>query len=274
MRDGTWKQAGRTTLALALVAIFAPAGAQAASADLAITNADSPDPVTKGQELTYTLTVTNQGPGIASNVTATDNLDNHLDFISAAPSQGSCTQKGRKITCALGTIQPAGGPYTEYTESVTVTIKVRPTKTGQLTNDATVATGSGDTDPNSANNGATATTTVVAAGGGGGGPRPTCAGLTATIVGTGGADTLTGTGRRDVIKARGGNDVIRGLRRHDVVCAGGGNDTLKGGGGGDRLKGGTGADLLKGGSGSDDLLGGPGNDQCRGGPGRDTKVSC
>ncbi len=267
--------AGRGGLLLLAVAMLAPATAHAATADLAISNSDSPDPVKEDALLTYTIGVSNAGPGTATGVTVTDQLDKQVDFATATSSQGTCKRKGRTVTCEVGTLA-AAGPYNEYGENAVVTITARPKRTGQITNTAAVAVGSGDTDPNGANNSATQATTVVAAGGGGGGGGggPTCAGQTATIVGTGGADTLRGTRGKDVIKARGGNDQVRGLQRRDVVCAGGGDDTVRGGAGGDTLKGGSGRDLLKGGSGNDDLLGGGGRDTCRGGGGRDTQRSC
>ena len=257
-----------TPVALLAMALVIPASAEAATADLAPTKSDSPDPVTEGAVLTYTITVTNLGPDVAGGVTVTDKLSSHVDFVSATASQGSCDRKGKTVTCALGTL--AVGEYTP-TEAV-VTIKVKPKKAGQLTNEASVAIGKGDTDPVGANDIDSETTTVVAAGGGGGGP--TCAGQAVTIAGTGAADTLTGTATRDVIKARGGNDIVRGLQGNDIVCAGGGSDTVKGGNGNDRLKGGAGRDLLKGGGGNDDRFGGPGRDRCRGGSGQDTKQSC
>ena len=43
-------------------------------ADLEITKSDSPDPVTTGSDLTYTITVTNNGPDAATSVTVTDTL--------------------------------------------------------------------------------------------------------------------------------------------------------------------------------------------------------
>jgi uncharacterized repeat protein (TIGR01451 family) len=264
--------AGRGGLALLAVAALAPATAHAATADLAISKSDSPDPVAENAVLTYTIGVSNAGPDTATGVKVTDQLDSQVDFISATSSQGTCDRNGRNVNCTVGTLGVAGGPYAEYSESATITITVRPKKTGQVSNTATVEVGSGDTDPNGANNTATQTTTVVAAGGGGGGP--TCGGQTATIVGTRGSDVLRGTGKRDVIKARGGNDQIRGLQRKDIVCAGGGNDTARGGGGGDTLKGGSGRDVLKGGGGNDDLIGGPGRDRCGGGRGHDTERSC
>jgi uncharacterized repeat protein (TIGR01451 family) len=261
-------QRGWLGLSVLAVALLVPAGAQAATADLAISKSDSPDPVAEGAVLTYTITVSNLGPGAASGVTVTDDLSSHVDFVSATASQGSCDRDGRHIRCALGELA-----VSEYT-GATVTIKVKPTKTGQLSNSASVAVGKNDTDPVDGNNSDTETTTVTAAGGGGGGGGATCAGQAATIVGTGGADTLVGTAKRDVIKARGGNDTVRGLKGNDIACGGGGKDIVKGGSGNDRLKGGSGRDLLKGGGGDDDLFGGPGRDRCRGGAGHDTKHSC
>ena len=41
-------------------------------ADLAVTKTDSPDPVTAGNNLTYTINFTNNGPSNAQNVTVTD----------------------------------------------------------------------------------------------------------------------------------------------------------------------------------------------------------
>jgi uncharacterized repeat protein (TIGR01451 family) len=248
--------------------MLVPASAQAATADLAITKSDSADPVKEGAVLTYTITVTNLGPGTASGVTVTDELDSHVDFGSAASTQGTCDVRGKTVTCDVGTLGASPNA-----QSATITVNVTPKRAGQLSNTATVAVGSGDTDPNPANNSATQTTTVVAAGGGGGGGA-TCAGHAVTIAGTGGSDTIRGTAKRDVIKARGGNDHVSGLQGKDIVCAGGGNDTVKGGAGNDRLKGGSGRDVLKGAGGDDDLFGGPGRDRCNGGPGHDTEQSC
>lgn len=269
----TRPRAALLTLPLLLaIALLVPAGAQAATADLALQKTDSPDPVKEGATLTYTISVTNLGPGTASGVTVTDDLSSHVDFVSATASQGSCQVTGKTVTCDIGTLPP-----NPDAPGATVTIQVKPKQTGPLTNTATVAIDPGDTDPVSTNNSDTETTTVVAAGGGGGGgggTGATCSGHAATIVGTRGGDTLTGTGKRDVIKARGGNDVIRGLGRNDIVCAGGGNDKVKGGSGADRLKGGSGRDRLNGGGGGDSLFGGPGRDRCKGGPGHDIKRSC
>ena len=96
-------------------------------------------------------------------------------------------------------------------------------------------------------------------------PAGACAGKTATIVGTEGADTLVGTSGPDVIAALGGNDTARGLGGNDLICGGAGKDRLIGGGGKDRLLGERGKDILRGGG---------GRDLCKGGKGNDTGSSC
>lgn len=67
----------------------------------------------------------------------------------------------------------------------------------------------------------------------------TCAGVTATIVGTDGADRLTGTPGDDVIAGLDGADVIVAGAGNDLVCGDAGPDELAGGLGNDRLHGGT-----------------------------------
>jgi serralysin len=70
----------------------------------------------------------------------------------------------------------------------------------------------------------------------------TCAGLSPTILGTGGNDVIAGTPGDDVISGGGGNDRIDGGGGNDVICGGGGNDVLIGGAGRDLLIGGAGRD--------------------------------
>ena len=90
---------------------------------------------------------------------------------------------------------------------------------------------------------------------------PLCAGRTATIVGTEGADDLRGTGGPDVIHALGGDDVVTGSAGDDVICGGGGNDTIVPGAGTDEVYGGGGNDHFEAGGGvSGTLDGGLGRD--------------
>ena len=123
------------------------------AADLSVTKTDSPDPVHIGQNLTYTITVKNSGPDAATGVTATDLLPKNAGFGSTSTTQGGCSLKPEKamVSCSLGTIASGG--------TVTITINVKPTRKGQITNTVSVSSAS-PPDPNTANNTASATTTV------------------------------------------------------------------------------------------------------------------
>jgi uncharacterized repeat protein (TIGR01451 family) len=121
-------------------------------ADLAIAKVDSSDPSRAGRNLTYTLTVTNNGPNPASGVTATDTLPAGLSARSTSASQGSCSGT-TTITCSLGDLAVGA--------SATITIVVRPTAAGTITNSASVS--GNQPDPNTANNSASQDTTISAA---------------------------------------------------------------------------------------------------------------
>ena len=120
-----------------------------ATADLAITKTDNPDPAFVGENLTYTLRVNNNGPGAATGVTIRDTLPANAEFVSAG---NGCTynQQNNVVTCQVGNLQNGG--------TATREIVVRPTSQGTLNNTATV---NGDqADNNNGNNQATAATTV------------------------------------------------------------------------------------------------------------------
>jgi len=268
------------TAVFALVFAGVGVAAKAGSADLAITKADSPDPVAVGSTLIYTIQVQNLGPDIATGVTVTDQLPKGVDFVSATATAGSCVRKGKKVSCDLGQISV---PAVDYSVPPTVTLSVIPRRTGVIRNTASVK--GAQKDPVASNNKATATTNVV-------GPAPTCRGVVVSIVGTAGDDVIAGTAGRDVIATFQGNDTIVSLAGRDLVCAGSGDDFVGGGsaadrafgeagkdrllgrGGPDVLKGGSGADVLKGNRGADRLRGGPGVDRCRGGAGADSIRGC
>jgi uncharacterized repeat protein (TIGR01451 family) len=123
--------------------------APAAAADLSVTKSSAPDPVRVGQELTYTITVSNGGPSPAVGTTLTDVLPGNVTFGSAAASQGSCSGT-TTLTCSLGTV--ASGA------SATIVVKVTPTTDADLSNTATAT--STTADPNLLNNSATESTVV------------------------------------------------------------------------------------------------------------------
>ncbi|MDQ8739411.1 DUF11 domain-containing protein [Paenibacillus sp. LHD-38] len=120
-------------------------------ADLAVTKTDTPDPVFVGSPLTYNVVVPNNGPSTATGVTLIDTLPAGVTFISANPSQGSCTETGGVVTCSLGTL--ANGA------SATVEIVVTPTAAGTTTNTANVS--GNEFDPNLANNTDTEETVII-----------------------------------------------------------------------------------------------------------------
>lgn len=132
----------------------------APSADLVAALTDSPDPVTEQQDVTYAITIDNDGPDAASGVTLTLQLDAGVSLVTASPSQGSaCTSSGTplQVSCALGDI--ASGADANITVEVTA-----PEVSAATTISATASVSGNEADPNSADNSATTTTTVVPAG--------------------------------------------------------------------------------------------------------------
>ena len=83
---------------------------QTRNADVSVTQIGSPATValgTIGVNVTYTLTVTNNGPQSATGVMLSDPLPAGMTFVSAVPSQGSCTGTAI-VTCALGVMANGG----------------------------------------------------------------------------------------------------------------------------------------------------------------------
>lgn len=110
--------------------------------DLAITKSASPEPVTAGQNLTYTINATNNGPGTATGVTVTDTLPSGVIFGSASATQGSCTETVGTVTCNLGTL--ANGA------TAMAIIVVTPTAGGIISNTAGIS--GNEIDPDILNN--------------------------------------------------------------------------------------------------------------------------
>ena len=117
-------------------------------ADLTVRKEASSGAVLAGNELTYTIWITNNGPLPAQAVRVTDTLPGGMTWIASTPSQGTCTT----LTCNLGILNPGG--------VATVTIRVRVnsnTPEGSLVNQVIVGT---DTPDDPANNTATVSTAV------------------------------------------------------------------------------------------------------------------
>ncbi|MCP9496174.1 MAG: FG-GAP-like repeat-containing protein [Pyrinomonadaceae bacterium MAG19_C2-C3] len=125
------------------------------AANLALTMIDSPDPVAVDNNLTYTISVVNNGLSTANSVVVTDTLPSGATFVSASASRGTgCTPGTGIVSCNLGSLI--------LNASATVTVVVRPTATGPVTNSATVTANELDSD--TANNTAAQETSVILGG--------------------------------------------------------------------------------------------------------------
>ena len=113
------------------------------STDLSITKSASPDPILGGTNLTYTITVTNNGSDAASGVTVQDTLPAGTTFVSVNPSTPTCSNSSGTVSCNLGSL--ANGA----TVTVTVVVTV-PNAAGWIRNVATVSLATDD--PDSSNN--------------------------------------------------------------------------------------------------------------------------
>lgn len=117
------------------------------NSDLEASLSAAPNPVTIGNNLTYTIVVSNHGPADATHVVLTNLLPAGVTYVS---NDSGCTRAGSQVTCNLGSL--ANGL------NKTVHIVVRATATGSLTDTASVT---GDqADPSPANN-SDSTTTLV-----------------------------------------------------------------------------------------------------------------
>jgi uncharacterized repeat protein (TIGR01451 family) len=121
-----------------------------ANADLSITktvDTTSPQP---GDQITYTITVSNAGPSDAVTVDVSDTIPAGATLVSAVPSQGSCSGDPA-VVCNLGTLAASG--------SATITLVVTGQTGATFTNTATV-TSPTDTTPGN-NSGSAPAVTVL-----------------------------------------------------------------------------------------------------------------
>ena len=118
------------------------------STDLAVTKTASPSMVDPGGKITYTLTVTNNGPGNSSGYVLNDSLPAGLTN-PATTSTGCTVTSATTVVCA-GAPLAAGASVTD-----TITVNAPNPFTGSLTNTATVT--ANEADPNASNNSASAT---------------------------------------------------------------------------------------------------------------------
>jgi uncharacterized repeat protein (TIGR01451 family) len=131
-------------------------------ADLAVTKADSPDPVVAGTDLTYDITLNNLGPNDAVNASLTDTTPANTTFRSFAQTSGpafSCSVPAvggtGTVSCTISTF----GAGATATFRLVVRVNASTPNGTTLSNTATATS---DTfDPVPGNNSATATTSVI-----------------------------------------------------------------------------------------------------------------
>jgi uncharacterized repeat protein (TIGR01451 family) len=131
-------------------AVCADGGSQCPGVDLSIGMTANPEPVFVGNNLVYTISVTNAGPDLAKNVIVSQSLPTGVIYVSGSASQGSVSASGGVVTGNLGNM-PAGSV-------ATMTVTVNPTQTGLLSVTATVS--SQNTDFDLSNNSVTVTSHV------------------------------------------------------------------------------------------------------------------
>src|SRR5258708_15779353 len=127
------------------------------SADLAVTKT-GPATVTAGQNISYTITITNNGPDPANNAHFTDNLPPQTSFVSIVQNTGpaaTCSSSPTSVGCSWPTL--ANGATASFPLTPAVPNSVPNGAT--LTN--TVTVGSDSSDPNSGNNTAMSSATVI-----------------------------------------------------------------------------------------------------------------
>jgi uncharacterized repeat protein (TIGR01451 family) len=127
----------------------------APTADLSITKTDSPDPVTTGDDLTYTVTVTNNGPDPATSVVVTDNLPAETTFVSCSSTGGGvCGGSGNNRTVTFPLLPSGQSQTITFVANVNCSVADGTV----ISNTATVS--SSTPDPNTNNDSSTANTTA------------------------------------------------------------------------------------------------------------------
>lgn len=122
------------------------------AADLSVSGLATPPSVPVGSNVTFAVTVTNQGPATATSVTLTNILPAGATFISASASQGTYVNQAGQVVFSLGTVS----------NQATVQIVARITAGGTFSNAFSV--GAVELDLNTANNsGSVSGSTFIAA---------------------------------------------------------------------------------------------------------------
>ncbi|MFZ0320033.1 MAG: C25 family cysteine peptidase [Candidatus Sulfotelmatobacter sp.] len=134
--------------------------AGATQADLSVTNAASPNPVNAGQNITYTQTVTNNGPATAGGtaVTLSDQVPANTTYVSqSGPAGWTCgVFSSPYYTCSIASLAANASATFTFVVSVNATAA-----TGSIIAQTDSVSASPTSDPNPNNNSATASVAVA-----------------------------------------------------------------------------------------------------------------
>lgn len=130
----------------------APTAVTAPAYDLLVNKTDDVDPVNVGDDVTYTLTATNNGASAAENVVLTDTLPSgngaptFVEVVLPLPAGVACNTAGvavgaagGTITCSIPVLGGTGPTSTGEPQSATVRIRLRGAEKGSFGNQANVA---------------------------------------------------------------------------------------------------------------------------------------
>ena len=137
----------------------------ATQADLeVVSKTATPNPVAAGSDLTYVITVRNNGPATSTNVRVTDTLSSLVytgGLQSIVASQGSCTPTAPRNVGSANLVCELGDMTSGATATVTVVVRPSIATTGNRINTASV-TSLDVGDPDRSNNSKSVTSTVTA----------------------------------------------------------------------------------------------------------------
>jgi uncharacterized repeat protein (TIGR01451 family) len=87
--------------------------------DPVITKRGGPSEAVPGEEVTFTIEVTNRGRRAAVDIVVTDDVPAYLEILEATTTQGTATIEGQRVTVEVGTIGP------EYLVEIVIRTRVR-----------------------------------------------------------------------------------------------------------------------------------------------------
>jgi uncharacterized repeat protein (TIGR01451 family) len=136
--------------------------ASPASADISVTNSAAPTTVAPGANITYTQSLTNNGPSTATTVSFTEAVPTNTTFVSITkPGTWTCVTPAvgatGNISCTIASLASGGTGAFSFVAKVNAG-----TATGTVISDTDMGS-SAVTDPNNANNSVTVNVTVAAA---------------------------------------------------------------------------------------------------------------